>query len=100
LSRCPAKVKLRWTRRRSQVVRQRSAKPLFAGSIPAGASLFGKDLRSDGNGVRGLRLTAPLITRAVDRFDAVSGRMARLAACDIGRALGELGGYARFRRIS
>jgi hypothetical protein len=47
-----------------------------------------------------LRLTGPLITRAVDRFDAVSGRMARLAACDIGRPLGELGGYARFRRIS
>src|SRR6266511_1524628 len=33
------------SRRRSQVVRQRSAKPLFVGSIPTGASLRNKDLR-------------------------------------------------------
>jgi hypothetical protein len=33
------------TRRRSQVVRQRSAKPLFVGSIPTGASDVGRGCR-------------------------------------------------------
>ena len=34
------------SRRRSQVVRRRSAKPLFVGSIPTGASLCRDDLRA------------------------------------------------------
>ena len=66
------------------MVRQRSAKPLFIGSIPIGASLCGNELRSDGQPCERIAVNRTANHPRYRPLDAVSGDMARQADCDGG----------------